>query len=56
MSKKSLFLVNEKYKWLMNMRKMLDLINNQEKFKTSYMGIHYTNLFLCMFEIFHYKI
>ena len=36
------------------MRKMLDFINNQEKFKATYMGIHYTNLFQCMFLNFHY--
>lgn len=33
LGKSHVFLVKEKYKWLMNMRKMLDFINNQEKLK-----------------------
>lgn len=40
--KVTLFLVNEKYKWLMSMGSMLDLINYQKKLKQEFI----TPLFL----------
>lgn len=46
MGKSRMFLLNEQCIWFMDMRKVLDLINNQEKLQTAYMGIHHANQFL----------